>query len=167
MVGHFLLETQPHEAPKAQPIAERLFQLRVRQRVPLLQQQRAQHQQRPVRRTAFASGVNRTQQLLDSAPVQKRADALQPLVLSLAPSHHRIRQAHLLALAPPHPRPRLPRTYLLFPVASPQAVLLVFHRNEPCVSDRQWTPVGSSTSVCELELQPDPNRTAPSKAAAI
>src|SRR5882757_24773 len=117
MVGHFLLETQPNEAPKAQPIAERLFQLRVRQRVPLLQQQRAQHQQRPVRRTAFARRVNRAQQLLDSAPVQKRADALQPLVLSLAPSHHRIRQAHLLALAPPHPRPRLPRTYLLIIVA--------------------------------------------------
>ena len=65
------------EAAERQPVAHRLLGGRVRQRVPLLQQQDLEHRKRRVSRRPRRRSMDRRKQRLDRAPVKRPLDILK------------------------------------------------------------------------------------------
>ncbi len=103
MVGYLLIERQPRELAKTNSILQRRFQLRVRQPMPLLQQQRAQHHDRWIRRSSFARCVQLRHALRQPLPIHQFIHRLQPM-LGLAPRDYALRQTQL----PHHPMTHRP-----------------------------------------------------------
>jgi len=82
VIGRSFLQRQADEAAKRHAVVERLFEAGVRKGVPLLQQQRLQHHQRLLGRTAGAIRPQPRQKLLKAAPVDLRRKTLQRGVLA-------------------------------------------------------------------------------------
>ena len=95
MVGRAVLEPQSHEAPKGEAVAERFFHLRVREAVPLLQQQHLDHQQRRIAGAAFARGVDAGHDLPEPRPINGLGDPLQARILAQRLADEPFRQRRL------------------------------------------------------------------------
>ena len=104
MVRHRVGQRQTDEAPERQPVRQRLLEPRVRQPVPLLQEQAAQQHQRPVRRPPDRRRIDLAEQPLEPRPIHQRCEPLQLPVAPRPAFDQPVRQAQLPQL-PPHPTP--------------------------------------------------------------
>src|SRR6185437_4287425 len=103
VIRHRLFQPHPDETPKTQPVVQRLLQSRVRHLIPLRQQQRLEHHQRPVRRPPFARRIHLRHFALQCAPINQRRDLLQSRVTPVAAHDTLFRKTPLPRFLPPHP----------------------------------------------------------------
>ena len=99
------IQRQPAEPPERYPVRQRFLQPRVRQPVPLRQQQRPQHRQRWPGRTPHRTGAHLPDQRLQRRPVDQLRYPLQPRIAPKPRRQKRSHQTKLLAIAsaPAHP----------------------------------------------------------------
>ena len=104
MIGRAVIELEPGEAAERQRVRQSLFKARIRQPVPLLQQQDLDHDQRRIGLAPFGCRMHHRHQLLDGAPVEHRRDAVEPRIaaqMRIEPTLDEI----LLSTRSMHPKP--------------------------------------------------------------
>jgi hypothetical protein len=96
---------KPAKAPEREPIVERLFELRIGERIEPLQEKRLQHRQRLVGRTTDPARPQPRRKPLERRPIDRLADRLKPPVRPQTRIAQRIRKAQLLLAHDPMPQP--------------------------------------------------------------
>src|ERR1700754_3299952 len=102
-----IFQRQSQKPPERYPIVQGFLQFRVRQPVPLLQQQRLQHQQRIVGRPARTLRLQARKQLLKPVPLHIPDQPIERLVAPDLAGYQRFRKAQLIPIRhlPPPIRP--------------------------------------------------------------